>query len=164
MGNTMNHIAALLVARATDDDLGAVLEVERDGRATGGRATFIASAIAEGRCLVARGGDAIAGFAIHDRSLFDQPFVALLKVRPADRRRGIGTALVQAAIAATDGDRLFSSTNASNVAMRMLLGRLGFVASGFIENLDPGDPEMIYIRWLGGAGPESVPAPVEAPD
>ena len=140
------------------------MEIERDGHTEGGREDFITAAIAEGRCLVARDGGTVTGFAIQDRSLFGQPFLSLLKVRPVDRRRGLGTALVQAAIATTEGDRLFSSTNASNTAMRMLLGRLGFVSSGFIENLDPGDPELIYIRWLGGAGPAAVAAPVEAPD
>lgn len=160
----MNEAATLLVAPATEPDLDGVMEVDHDGPDAGGRAGMIAAAIAEGRCLVARDGGTVTGFAIRDRSLFGQPFVSLLKVRTADRRRGIGTALVQAMIATTDGDRLFSSTNASNTAMRMLLGRLGFVSSGFIENLDPGDPELIYIRWLGGAGPAAVAAPVEAPD
>lgn len=153
-----------LVELAAEDDLGQVLAVEYEGEPIDGRMPFIASAIAKGRCLVARDGGTIAGFAIHDRSLFEQPFLTLLRVRTADRRRGIGTALVQGVMAATEGDRLFSSTNASNAAMRMLLGRLGFVASGFIENLDPDDPEMIYIRWLGTAAPVPIPAPVEAPD
>lgn len=162
-GTRQQELTAL-VELAAEGDLGQVLAVEGEGGEIGGRGPFITSAIAEGRCLVARDDGAIVGFAIHDRSLFGQPFLALLRVRTVDRRRGIGTALVQGVMAATEGDRLFSSTNASNVAMRMLLGRLGFVASGFIENLDPDDPEMIYIRWLGTAGPAPIPAPVEAPD
>ena len=160
----MEQTATISVVTATESDLDAVLEIERDGRPEGGQVDFVASAITGGRCLVARDGATVTGFAILDRSLFGQPFMSLLKVRPADRRRGIGTALVQEAITATEGDRLFSSTNASNTAMRMLLGRLGFVSSGFIENLDPGDPELIYLRWLGGAGPAAITAPVEAPD
>lgn len=152
------------VERATPRDREAVLGVEAEGRAIDGRTTAITLAIEDGRCLVARDGEAVLGFAVHDRSLFGQPFLALLRVRQVDRRRGIGTALVQGVIAGTDGDRLFSSTNASNTAMRMLLGRLGFVASGFIENLDPGDPEMIYVKWLGAAAPVPIPAPPEPPE
>lgn len=157
-------VLELAVERARDRDEGAVLAIEGEERAIPGRPAFIAAAIAEGRCLVARDGPTVTGFAVHDRSLFGQPFLALLRVRSADRRRGIGTALVQAVIGGTTGDRLFSSTNASNSAMRMLLGRLGFVASGFIENLDPGDPELIYVKWLGDAAPRPIPAPSEAPD
>ena len=152
------------VAVATERDNGAVWAVERDGGEVPGRAAMIAHAIADGRCLVATDDGTVVGFAIHDRSLFGQPFLSLLRVREPDRRRGIGTLLVQDVMAATVGDRLFSSTNASNHPMRMLLGRLGFTASGFIENLDPGDPEMIYIRWLGAAAPAPLPAPAEAPD
>lgn len=152
------------VAPATDRNRNGVLLVEQEEGMIAGRPAFIDGAIMEGRCLVAREGGAIVGFAIHDRSLFGQPFLSLLRVRIVDRRHGVGTALVQATIAATEGDRLFSSTNASNTAMRMLLGRLGFVASGFIENLDPGDPELIYLKWLGASAPTPVPVPAEAPD
>ncbi len=152
------------VVPATDQDRDGVLLVEQEERQIPDRPAAIDGAIAEGRCLLVREGDEVAGFAIHDRSLFGQPFLSLLRVRTAARRRGMGTALVQATIATTEGDRLFSSTNASNTAMRMLLGRLGFIASGFIENLDPGDPELIYLRWLGAAAPAPVPTPAEAPD
>lgn len=158
------------VATATTRDRDAVWAVEYDGLEMHGgseipeRAAMIADALAEDRCLVATVDDTIVGFVIHDRSLFGQPFLSLLRVRAADRRRGIGTVLVQAVMATTEGDRLFSSTNASNHPMRMLLGRLGFTASGFIENLDPDDPEMIYIKWLGAAAPAPLPAPAEAPD
>ena len=152
------------VASATDQDRDGVLLVEREEGRIAGRPALIDGAIAEGRCLIAREEDEVVGFAIHDRSLFGLPFLALLRVRTPARRRGVGTVLVQATIAATEGDRLFSSTNASNTAMRMLLGRLGFVASGFIENLDPGDPEMIYLKWLGASAPAPIPVPAEAPD
>ncbi len=158
------------VAIATDRDHDEVWAIERDGEEMPdgselpGRAAVIASALADSRCLVAIEDETVVGFAIHDRSLFGRPFLALLRVRAASRRRGIGTTLVQAVMATTEGDRLFGSTKASNHPMRMLLGRLGFTASGFIENLDPGDPEMIYIRWLGAAAPSPLLAPAEAPD
>lgn len=125
------------------------MAIEREGRDIPGREAFIGTAVGEGRCLLARDGETVTGFVIHDRSLFDQPFVALLRVGQVFRRRGIGTDLMRAVIARTPGDRLFTSTNDSNIAMRQLLGRIGFVSSGYIENLDLDDPELIYIRWLG---------------
>ncbi len=34
--------------------------------------------------------------------------------------------------------------------MRRLCEKLGFVQSGFIENPDEGDPEIIYFKRVGG--------------
>lgn len=33
--------------------------------------------------------------------------------------------------------------------MRSLLSAAGFEPSGVIHNLDPGDPELVYVRKLG---------------
>ena len=35
--------------------------------------------------------------------------------------------------------------------MRALCERLGFVKSGWIDNLDPGDPEIVYFKALSKA-------------
>jgi hypothetical protein len=42
--------------------------------------------------------------------------------------------------------KLFTSTNESNRAMRDLLAHAGFEPSGVVQNLDPGDPELIYFK------------------
>src|SRR6478672_11048033 len=55
------------------------------------RHDFLRSAIAHGECLVAEIGRETAGFAVVDRSLYDQRFVALLIVDPAYQRRGVGS-------------------------------------------------------------------------
>ncbi|HEV2529359.1 MAG TPA: GNAT family N-acetyltransferase [Thermomicrobiales bacterium] len=162
-------VARWAVSTATVEDTAGILEIDRTVVAGAtDRAGRIAAAIADGRCLVAReagvAGAPLSGFAITDHSLFERPFLSLLIVAADARRQGVGSALLQQVIAETRGDRLFTSTNESNVPMRMLAGRLGFVASGYIENLDDGDPELIYIRWLNGAGPAIIPAPSEPPE
>ena len=43
-------------------------------------------------------------------------------------------------------EKLFTSTNASNTPMQALCERLGFVRSGYVANLDEGDPEIIYFK------------------
>jgi hypothetical protein len=51
--------------------------------------------------------------------------------------------------------KLFTSTNESNIPMQQLCERLGYARSGLIENLDEGDPEIIYFksnRRAPGAG------------
>jgi hypothetical protein len=45
-------------------------------------------------------------------------------------------------------DRVFTSANESNAPMRALLARLGYTASGRIENLDPGDSELVFVKFL----------------
>ena len=42
--------------------------------------------------------------------------------------------------------KLFSSANLSNVAAQRLFIRADFVESGRVENLNAGDPEIIYFK------------------
>lgn len=110
------------------------------------RQDFLRSAIKNGECLVAEIGGDTAGFVVVDGSLYDQRFVALLIVDPAYQRRGVGSALMRAVERRFPGEKLFTSTNASNLPMQALCERLGYVRSGWIENLDEGDPEIIYFK------------------
>ena len=104
----------------------------------------------DGECWVARVEDAVAGFIVANRSFFAQPFIVLLVVDPARRRRGVAEALVRHVEAhfRPTSDRLFTSTNESNAAMHALCAKLGFVRSGTIENLDEHDPEVVYFKRL----------------
>jgi len=140
--------ATLIIDVATDADLPRVLAIDPRVHDTPGRREFLKRAVGAGECFVARDGRGIDGFAVFDRSFFDQPFIALLYVDPSRRRRGIATALIRHIESVCPGDRLFTSTNASNVAMQRACEALGFVRSGYIENLDEGDPEIVYVRWL----------------
>jgi GNAT superfamily N-acetyltransferase len=87
-----------------------------------------------------------AGYAIVSRRFFSRPFIELLAVAPDVRRAGVGGALLEACAAAFPGESLFTSTNQSNSPMQALLAKTGFEPSGVIENLDPDDPELVYVR------------------
>ena len=113
---------------------------------TPGRRPFIERAIAAGECYVATDRDAIVGYAVFDHSFFGQPFVSLLIVAEPQRRHGIGARLMRHIESICPGDKLFTSTNESNTPMQRLCETLGFVRSGRIENLDEGDPEIIYFK------------------
>ncbi len=88
----------------------------------------------------------MAGYMIWDRAFFARPFVWLLGVKPAFRRRGIASWLLRAFAGACPGEALFTSTNESNTAMHALLRDCGYVRSGKVENLDPGDPEIFFYK------------------
>ena len=87
-----------------------------------------------------------AGYAIVSRRFFSRPFIELLAVAPDFRRAGVGGALLKACAAAFEAETLFTSTNRSNEPMQALLAKTGFEPSGIIENLDPDDPELVYVR------------------
>ncbi len=56
--------------------------------------------------------------------------------------------LLRHAIAQRGQRKLFTSTNASNIAMQRLLVASSFIDSGIVHGLDDGDPELIY-RFAG---------------
>jgi GNAT superfamily N-acetyltransferase len=87
------------------------------------------------------------GFAIVSRHFFAFPFVDLLVVSEAARRGGVGSALMAHCAANHQADRIFTSTNESNAPMRALLAKAGWTPSGQVDNLDPGDPELFFVKW-----------------
>jgi ribosomal protein S18 acetylase RimI-like enzyme len=99
--------------------------------------------------FVAYGDGLAVGYAIAAVRFFDRGFVWMLAVDPAHRRRGVATALMRTAEVWCPSDRLFTSTNQSNAPARRLYESLGYLESGTVENLDPGDPEVFYCRLLG---------------
>lgn len=109
------------------------------------RAEEVRRAVKDSRCLVAEIAGELVGFCIGGR-FFGFDFLELLVVEAAHRRHGVGTALIEAWEKTADTVKLFTATNKSNVAMQRLCERLGYVQSGFIENLDEGDPEVIYSK------------------
>lgn len=104
------------------------------------------NALRSGEAVVAMLDNRFAGFAIHHHHFFERDFLSLLVVEPWCRRRGVATALVVAVMAACDGGDLFTSTNRSNAVMLTSLQQWGFVPSGRIDNIDPGDPELVFLK------------------
>ena len=95
-------------------------------------------------------GEAVA-YALASRRFFRRPFVHLLMVVPGWRRHGLASELMARCEAAHDDDRLFVTTNTSNAPMRTLLAKERYAASGTIDNIDPGDPELVFVRFRSPA-------------
>ncbi|HET7095418.1 MAG TPA: GNAT family N-acetyltransferase, partial [Thermomicrobiales bacterium] len=145
---TGDRPGSIPIALATSADAGAVLALDRSVLGDDQRAEVLTAAIAAGQCRLARHGDEIVGFALRDRSFFEQWFVPLLIVHPVARRRGVGAALLRDIQRSVAPEKLFTSTNVSNAPMRRLCARLGFIEAGTIDHLDEGDPEVVLV-WRG---------------
>ena len=110
------------------------------------RARIASNLLALGRSWIADVGGAPVGFALTSLAFFYKPMIELLVVAEAHRRRGIALMLLDRCEAAHTDDRIFVSTNTSNTAAKALFAKAGFADSGIVYNLDPGDPELIYVK------------------
>lgn len=134
---------------ASNDDIPSLIELDSIAQRDSQRKALIADAIAFEQCWVATEKDnrnSALGYGVLNQSFFEQNFVQLLVVRETARRRGVASAILRELQAQCRGTKLFTSTNSSNVPMRALLLQCGFAASGHIDNLDKGDPELIFVK------------------
>ncbi len=141
----------VIIERALSGDLEHICALDETVHGKPARRELIGRAVAQHRCAVARVDGVVRGMMIHDDSFFGHGFIVLLMVHPDFRRRGLATALMRAAELDCPTEKLFTSTNQSNTPMQQLCERLGFVRSGVIENLDEGDPEIVYFKRLAPA-------------
>ena len=149
----------MLIRVATTADIAALVALDAIACHDAPRREAIAEWVARGECQVAVGNDeAPAGYVALTRSFFRSPFIEMLQVKRSERRRGVARALMQHCIATTPGHaKLWTSTNQSNTPMQTLLPQLGFVPCGMFEHLDPGDPELIYVRLPRQSDPRQSP-------
>lgn len=112
------------------------------------RRDIVDAAIAARMCWIAERVNKPVGYGILSRKFFSRDFIELLYVAEEERRKGVGIAILKSIESTVASDRVFTSTNESNAAMRALLGQCGYKPSGTIDNLDPGDPELIFVKFL----------------
>ena len=107
------------------------------------RGAFLEQQTALGNLLVAVEQSATVGFIVWNYEFFERPFIWLVMAAESRRRRGVAGALFAAVESRCAGQRLYTSTNSSNEAMKAFLMRRGYRWMGEVD-LDPGDPEVFY--------------------
>jgi ribosomal protein S18 acetylase RimI-like enzyme len=132
---------------ASADDLAKICAFDHLGQDTE-RKNHLQHSIQQQQCHVALIDNTIVGYVILEYTFFGLGFVSLLYTHPEYRRSGIGTRLMQYAEDICTTDKIFTSTNLSNHPMQNLLARRQYKLSGVIHDLDEGDPELFYVKFL----------------
>jgi GNAT superfamily N-acetyltransferase len=133
------------IRTANDADLDGILALSRI--TPWNKEAYLRRQFQSGCIDVACENGTIVGFIAWNREFFSKPFVWLVVVDPVKRHGGIGTLLFAHVERQCKGERLYSSTNASNAAMQRFFERRGYRFAGETE-LDPGDPEVFYYLDL----------------
>lgn len=135
-------------ARLEDIPACATLAVELVGPGRSG--AFMKAAVDRRQVLVARDDGEAVGFLAYRTDWFNCTFVSLVVVRSDYRRKGIARDLYRALEAESPSPRLFSSTEETNAASIRMHSALGFMASGYIDNLPQGHRELLFYKRVPG--------------
>ena len=134
---------------ATDLDRDSLIAIDGKLAQDHVRLHFVLESISRSDCLLARVKEKPAGYAIFNKGFWgEHTFIWLLFISPEFRRRGIATSLIRYVESQCATPKLFTSTNQSNTPMQALMGRMGFLKTGLVENFDEGDPEVFYLKKI----------------
>ena len=138
------------ISKASESDKVSLLAIDNSISVDQSRMKFVLEAISNSWCIICFVERIPAGYVIFNQGFFDQTFLWLLFVSPNFRRVGVASSLIRHIETVCKNRKLFTSTNQSNTKMQNLMDKLGFVKTGYLENLDEGDPEIFYFKKIEG--------------
>jgi ribosomal protein S18 acetylase RimI-like enzyme len=136
------------IRKAKLEDINRLKQIDTALASNPRREAFIERKVSSGEAWAGVVKSEVVAYAVLDRSYFDRPTISMLMVNSQQRRSGIGNRLVEYLEQICDGSEIWTSTNLSNTPMQRLLAKRGYHLTGFIDNLDPGDPELFYFKKL----------------
>jgi ribosomal protein S18 acetylase RimI-like enzyme len=139
---------SMQIRSATFDDLGEIISFDRVAQSHASRVDFIKNSIERHEAYVSIKESTVVGYVVLDYSFYSNGFISMLYIAEGKRHRGYGSGLIEYVESICKTSKVFTSTNESNVNMQALLEKLGYEKSGWIDNLDEGDPEIIYFKRL----------------
>jgi len=134
------------IRQAFPSDEGSIYTLDHMARDDYDHRSVIDRAIREARSWVIERHDVVLGYGIISHEFFGRSFLELVYSDEKYRNQGLGPKLIGALERQSKSKSLFISTNQSNVHMQRVLESLGYEPSGIIHNLDPGDPELVYVK------------------
>ncbi|WNB92867.1 GNAT family N-acetyltransferase [Bacillus sp. NEB1478] len=133
---------------ANQNDIQQAVKLDQEMIGHNLRKKQIEKGVHQERCLVIHEQSELAGFLIYHTEFFECCFISLLMIKPSFQRKGLAKALLMSMEKFSPTKKIFSSTNQSNETMHSVFNRCGYKKSGYIENLDEGDPETIYFKSI----------------
>ncbi len=106
----------------------------------------ITKAISKSNCFIVLRDSLSVGFVLFDYRFFDQGWIELLIIEKNERGKGIGKRTLELLCEHSKTNKVFTSTNKSNLQMQKALVNAGFIFAGRLEGLDEGDPELFYYN------------------
>ena len=117
---------------------------------------FVRSHAERHHVLVAAEGDDVLGVLAYRTDWFQCTLVGLVGVRGDFRRRGTARALYKMVEDVSPSPRLYSTVEETNAVGIKMHAALGFIPSGFIDNLPQGYRELLFYKRLHPPGAASV--------
>jgi predicted GNAT superfamily acetyltransferase len=90
----------------------------------------------------------VAGVLAFRTDWFQCTWIGLVAVDAKRRRRGVARSLYRMVEEITPSPRLFSSAQETNAVSIQMHTALGFVPSGYIDNLPQGYRELLFYKRL----------------
>lgn len=134
----------MCIRSACIDDYEALCAIDSVAATSVERRDQIRNWLGSACCCVAEANGRVVAYGVLTHHFYGRPFIEIVMVGRGFRRQGLGAAIIRHFPSAIPDSKLFSSTNMSNRPMQELFVKLGFRPSGYIDNLDEGDPEIIF--------------------
>lgn len=113
---------------------------------------FIKAHLERHQLIVADADGQIVGLLAYRTDWFQCTFVTLVVVHEDRRRRGIAREFFKSVEVVSLSPRIFSSTEETNAASIRMHTALGFVPSGYIDNLPQGTRELLFYKRVPPRG------------
>jgi GNAT superfamily N-acetyltransferase len=137
------------IRQAQEEDINVICSFDHMAKDNkGSRRKFIVESVKKKLCYVAEVDGKAVGYTVLNYTFYSNGMIEMLYVHPEYRRQGVGTELIKYVESICKTEKLFTSTNQSNLPMQGIMNKMGYVPSGFIDNLDEGDPEIVYFKKL----------------
>jgi N-acetylglutamate synthase-like GNAT family acetyltransferase len=138
----------MIIRKATEAHIPNIIAIDHIAVEEDDRKQHIKKWVLEGNMVIALDDADLIGYAVLEYTFFFQGFIAMLIVKPPNRRKGVGTSLILHLERNCKTSKLFTSTNESNKPMQELMVKMEYQPSGTVYNLDEGDPELFYFKLL----------------
>ncbi|ESA33955.1 gcn5-related n-acetyltransferase [Leptolyngbya sp. Heron Island J] len=135
-----------LIRRAIVNDAATLSDLDHIACGNSNRRDFIRNAVESDRAWVVEISGEIIGYGVISHGFFGRSFIDLIYLAEPHRSSGHGPKLIAFLESQSQSSDLFTSTNESNSHMQHVLEKLGYERSGVIHNLDPDDPEIVYVK------------------